>query len=263
MDAWHTVGPVVVLGLAGEGPPRLGDAPIYVARAAFPVRDRARQLLRARLDHPRRQAAHAAALHVAERADRPRPRPARTGRRVPGADAPARDPPRAAADLAAPPARERATVADRLDARAERGLSRHRVPARRRGRGRRRLHRAAQPGRGHPQHRRGRATRLDEIACATRSCTALLHDIGKIRVPCRHHQQAGRAQRGRAGGHRHPHDLGRADAPAGRRPSRVGRPPRPLVPRALGRQGLPGRPRRRGDSRSSRGSSRAATPTRR
>ncbi|MGZ4409652.1 MAG: HD-GYP domain-containing protein [Gaiellaceae bacterium] len=30
MDAWHTVGPVVVLGLAGEGPPRLGDAPVYV-----------------------------------------------------------------------------------------------------------------------------------------------------------------------------------------------------------------------------------------
>jgi len=30
MDAWHTVGPVVVLGLAGERPPRLADAPIYV-----------------------------------------------------------------------------------------------------------------------------------------------------------------------------------------------------------------------------------------
>jgi HD-GYP domain-containing protein (c-di-GMP phosphodiesterase class II) len=48
MDAWHTVGPVVVLGLAGEGPPRLGNAPIYalallsqfaIELASFTARD--------------------------------------------------------------------------------------------------------------------------------------------------------------------------------------------------------------------------------
>jgi len=30
MDAWHAVGPVVVLALAGEGPPRLDQAPLYL-----------------------------------------------------------------------------------------------------------------------------------------------------------------------------------------------------------------------------------------
>ena len=48
MDAWHTVGPVVVLGIAGERPPRLADAPIYalallaqfaVELASFSARD--------------------------------------------------------------------------------------------------------------------------------------------------------------------------------------------------------------------------------
>ena len=30
MIAWHAVGPALVLGLAGEGPPKLSDWPIYV-----------------------------------------------------------------------------------------------------------------------------------------------------------------------------------------------------------------------------------------
>jgi HD-GYP domain-containing protein (c-di-GMP phosphodiesterase class II) len=48
MDAWHTVGPVAVLSLAGERPPSLHDAPLYllallsqfgVELASFTVRD--------------------------------------------------------------------------------------------------------------------------------------------------------------------------------------------------------------------------------
>ena len=48
MDAWHCVGPVTVLALAGEGPPSLAEAPLYVGAlfaqfgvefAAFAIRD--------------------------------------------------------------------------------------------------------------------------------------------------------------------------------------------------------------------------------
>ena len=76
--------------------------------------------------------------------------------------------------------------------------------------------------------------------------TALLHDVGKIASRRRSSTSRAADARG-AGHHRDPHRRGRAILErVGGVLGEVG-PPRPLLPRALGRQRLPGRPGGRGD----------------
>ena len=72
----------------------------------------------------------------------------------------------------------------------------------------------------------------------------MLHDVGKIAIPKEILQQARRAHRRRVRGHEDPHDRGPVHARPRRRPARPRRRDRALVPRALGRPGLPRRPRR-------------------
>ena len=84
---------------------------------------------------------------------------------------------------------------------------------------------------------------------------------GQARDPRRDHHQGRPAQRERVGVHAPAHGDGRAHH-RGRRPlAGADRAARAREPRALGRQGLPRRPRGRGRSRSARASSRSATPS--
>ena len=76
---------------------------------------------------------------------------------------------------------------------------------------------------------------------------ALLHDVGKIRIPGSIINKPGPLDADEWAADEAAHDRGRADAGAGRRPARPRRPDRALVPRALGRRRLPGWARRRGD----------------
>ena len=90
---------------------------------------------------------------------------------------------RAAAGRAALRLRARAPGAHRPRARATRRLPRDGVPARRRGRGRRRLH-----GRAQPRRRGADAAVADHLGLSARErrdaeFAALLHDVGKVRVP--------------------------------------------------------------------------------
>ncbi len=89
---------------------------------------------------------------------------------------------------------------------------------------------------------------LDSKARREAEFTALLHDIGKVKIPKEIINKPGALTSGRAGDHQHPYDRGRADAGEDRRSARGRRPSRPLVPRALGRRRVSGRPRRRGDT---------------
>ena len=212
VNCWHAVGPALVLAWAGE-PAVPPDWPLYVARARLAVRARLRQRGGPRVVGPRRTAEDAASrdglgLHHRRGAGVDRPR-----RGVRGTDSPygcgARDPARRSARRV----RAGAQGADRPRARAARRLPRHRVPARRRRRGGRRLHRLAQPRRRRPvargrrraRHRRERERRDVEFA-------ALLHDVGKIRIPNEIINKPGALTPGGARDHRDAHDRGRADA---------------------------------------------------
>ena len=77
---------------------------------------------------------------------------------------------------------------------------------------------------------------LDAAARRDSEFVALLHDVGKIRIPARDHPEARPARRRGARPDRDPHDRGPGAAGARRRPARPHRPGRPLVPRALGRR---------------------------
>ena len=69
--------------------------------------------------------------------------------------------------------------------------------------------------------------------------TALLHDIGKIRISSEIINKPARAHAGRARDHQHPHGRGRAAPGTRRRAPRRCRPSRSFVSRALGRHRLP------------------------
>ena len=83
----------------------------------------------------------------------------------------------------------------------------------------------------------------------------LLHDVGKIGVPDRDPAQAGAARRGGAKPDGAAHDDRRVAARPRTAAARRGARRRPLAPRALGRDGLPGRSCRGGRSRSALASS--------
>ena len=90
---------------------------------------------------------------------------------------------------------------------------------------------------------------------------AVLHDIGKVRVPEAILEQARPADRGRVGGDAHAPGGRRADPAADPVARRRILPDRAPPPRALGRHGLPGPARRSRDPARRSGSSRCATPT--
>ena len=72
---------------------------------------------------------------------------------------------------------------------------------------------------------------------------ALLHDVGKIAIPKQILHKPAALTDERVRGDEDAHDRGPVPARPGRRPARPRRRDRALVPRALGRQGLPRRPR--------------------
>ena len=91
--------------------------------------------------------------------------------------------------------------------------------------------------------------------------TALLHDVGKIRIPAEILGKPGPLDDAEWAVMKTHTVEGERDARARRRTARRGRAARTLLSRALGRPRLPGRPRRRARSRSSLASSAVATPT--
>ena len=125
--------------------------------------------------------------------------------------------------LAAVPAaarlRERARGADPAQPRARPRVPRHRAAAARPARGRRRVHRPPHRGRRRASRagRRGDAARRGHAARDRDGRAAARHR--QDRGARRDHQQARPARRRRVGDHEDPHDRGRADAPAGRRPA--------------------------------------------
>ena len=135
----------------------------------------------------------------------------------------------------------------RPGARALERLPRHRVPARRRRRGRRRVHRSTQP-------------RRLELVLAV--CDEMSVDPRARRTPSSPHssttsarstsQRRSSTSRARSTAEERAiidrHTIeGEHMLAAGRRTARRSRADRPLLPRALGRRRLPGRARRRGD----------------
>ena len=76
---------------------------------------------------------------------------------------------------------------------------------------------------------------------------ALLHDVGKVRVPKSIINKPGPLDVGGARDHGGAHARGRAASPSRRRPARRDRPRRALLPRALRRERLPRRPGTRRD----------------
>ncbi len=107
------------------------------------------------------------------------------------------------------------------------------------------------------------ADRLGLSARQRRSAelTALLHDVGKIRIPAEIINKPAALTAEERDGHQHAHDRGRADAGARRRPSRRGRRGSfvPATSAGTARAIRTGSPAR--TSRSWRASSAAATPT--
>ncbi len=146
-------------------------------------------------------------------------------------------------------------------ARAPARVPRHRDAARRRRRVRRPVHRGplALGRRARARHgRRAWSRALPPPGARVRRAAARRRED---RDPQGDPQQAGRPHRQRVRGDEDPHDRGPVHAGPGRRTSGTRRRDRPLVPRAVGRYRLPGRPPRRARSRSSPASSSRPTPS--
>ncbi len=95
-------------------------------------------------------------------------------------------------------------------ARAQQRLPWHGARARRRGRGRRRLYRRAQQGRGRARAGSRRATRPRRRAGRNLEFAALLHDVGKIAMPKEIINKPGQARPGGVDDHQDPHGRGRS-----------------------------------------------------
>ena len=261
-SAWHALGPAAVLALAGEPDADLVVLPAARPRArspssgstspARPSRARSRSA-----SPPARSSARTAPCLPRRCGAGARRLPLRGRRLRPALRHPARPPARRALRLL----RAGAAQPHRPRARARASLPRHCLPPRRRDRGRRRLHRQPQPdvvelvvavvGRARPRR----------ALAADAELTALLHDVGKIRIPAEIINKPGKLTDEEWAVIEDPHGRGRAHARPDRRPARPRRPPRPLLPRALGRKRLSRRVRRPRTSPSSRGSCAPATPT--
>ena len=214
------------------------------------------------MDHARRAAEEPPARDGVRVCDRRRPRADRPRRRVRGAVVAVRRPARAAADRPALDLRARAPGADRPRARAAGRLPPH---------GRFLLGDVVEADDAYTGvHSRdvvdlamGVADELElgSATGATLEFAALLHDVGKVRIPNEIINKPGPLTRRGAQGDGAPHGRGRAAAAARRRPARRDRARRALVPRALGRRAAIPTASPASGSRCWRGSSLAATPT--
>ena len=159
-NAWHSVGPVLVLAFAGEGPPSLSSWPLYTAALLAQFAVDFAGVDDQGMDGARPAADHARAPDGVGLPDRRVSRAGRARDRVRGHRRGRGRRPRLAADRAARVLLARPPGPDRLRAGAARRVPGNRLPPRRRGRGRRQLHGRAQP--------RGRGS----LACWSRTSSA-------------------------------------------------------------------------------------------
>ncbi len=245
VNCWHAIGPVLVLGLAGESAPALDDWPLYLGALGAQFALDYGSAARPRVDGARRASEGAASrdgvgLHDRRWAgdDRPRGRLCEPSTRPTACSSPSRSSACSRSSRASGGSASTTSSSFATPTAAPRSSS---ATSSRPTTGTR----ASTAGTSSSSRSRSSdELGLDERARRDAEFVALLHDVGKLRVPNEIINKAGPLTRRRVGARRAAHGRGRAAAPPRRRPARPDRPDRPFLPRALRRDRLSGRARR-------------------